>query len=61
MDHCLQVAHYCAPYDPGRRAQCDVEILGRVTFKASDKQLLRWYVQSIRGQMVASVSIEMVF
>ena len=46
MDHCLQVTHHCAPDDPGRGAKCNLEICGRVPFKAGHKQLLRQYVHN---------------
>lgn len=51
MDDCLQVAHHRAFDDPRRGAQRDIEILGRVPFEVSDKQLHRRYVYSSRGEI----------
>ena len=58
MDDCLQITHHRAFDDPRRGAQRDVEILGRVPFKVSDKQLHRRYVQSSRGQTIHPISIQ---
>lgn len=57
MDDCLQIAHHRASDDPRRGAQRDLEILGRVPYKASDKQLHRWYVYSSREKKIDPTSI----